>query len=152
MSFIKDPTGKPIPNPFVDKKREEEKEKNLKQIMDRMREQQRKEQERRNIMFADWKPHPRREECLIKLGLPNWFDPDPRTDSGIRPAVYISPEQSAKDRKSYSACLKGESTTQPATTATTVPTEEEKRKTLYILLGLGVAVAALWWYKKNKSA
>ena len=73
-----------------------------------MAEQRMRVESMRNIFFANWKPHPRREECLKQLSLPDSFDPDPRSaDISIRPAVYIDPIKAAERRKKYKLCLEG---------------------------------------------
>jgi hypothetical protein len=63
------------------------------------------------------------------------------------------------DKSKYSSrdeCLKGENKKCEGKSAknNTTPTEEEKRKknNMYIFLGLGIALAAIWWYKNKKSA
>jgi hypothetical protein len=51
-------------------------------------------------------PHPRRQECLTKAGLPSWFDDDPRL---AVPQVVLDPEK----KKAYFSCRDANKNTLP---------------------------------------
>ena len=49
------------------------------------------------MSFAPYIPHPKRQECLTKAGLPSWFDGEPML---AQPKQALDPEKV----KAYFAC------------------------------------------------
>ena len=73
------------------------------------------------LSFAPYIPHPKRQECLTKAGLPSWFDGDPML---AQPAVMLNPEKV----KAYFACKYANQNNSPLNQLKNTSTE---RKLLY---------------------
>ena len=76
------------------------------------------------MSFAPYIPHPKRQECLTKVGLPSWFDGDP---------MLAQPQQALDSEKvkAYFACKNANQNNSPLNQPKNTSTE---RKLLYGVL------------------
>lgn len=78
------------------------------------------------MSFAPYIPHPKRQECLTKAGLPSWFDGDPML---AVPQQALDPEKI----KAYLACKNANQNNSPFTQLKNTSPE---RKFLYGALAI----------------